>query len=129
MCPHVRRYCAEMPQKQTAGGLAQRVPCKRHIPMTQGVHTSEAFAGRTFAGPAFARSAHAAILVNDDEPTYPALPQNALLYIHGTFLLGVTVLFLSLANWSTEDLLKFAGFLMVALFSSGMRISVPGAAG
>jgi diguanylate cyclase (GGDEF)-like protein/putative nucleotidyltransferase with HDIG domain len=29
-------------------------------------------------------------------------------------------------NWESPDLLKFAGFLLIAIFSSGMRIGVPG---
>jgi diguanylate cyclase (GGDEF)-like protein/putative nucleotidyltransferase with HDIG domain len=63
------------------------------------------------------------------EPTYPALPKKALLYIQATALLGLTVLVLALAGWESPDLLKYGGFLAIGLFSSGMRISVPGVTG
>jgi diguanylate cyclase (GGDEF)-like protein/putative nucleotidyltransferase with HDIG domain len=63
------------------------------------------------------------------EPQYPALPQNALIYIQVTSLLGLIVLGFSLANWDSPDMLKFGGFLTIAILSSGMSISVPGVAG
>jgi diguanylate cyclase (GGDEF)-like protein/putative nucleotidyltransferase with HDIG domain len=43
--------------------------------------------------------------------------------------LGLGVLALEITNWESPDLLKYGGFLMVAIFSSGMRLSVPGVAG
>src|SRR5215469_1481003 len=63
------------------------------------------------------------------EPAYPALPQKALLYIQATTLLALTLFISSLVNWASDDLLKYSGFLVVALFSSGMKISVPGVPG
>ena len=64
-----------------------------------------------------------------NEAQYPALPQNALMYIQATGLLGLIVLGLALANWESPDLLKFGGFLIIAILSSGMSISVPGVNG
>jgi diguanylate cyclase (GGDEF)-like protein/putative nucleotidyltransferase with HDIG domain len=63
------------------------------------------------------------------EPNYPALPQKALLYVQATAVLGFIVLGMALAGWESTDVLKYAGFLTIGLFSSGMRISVPGVTG
>ncbi len=57
------------------------------------------------------------------------LPRGARIYIALTVAVGVAVLGVNLANWESPDLLKFGSFLMVALCSSGMRISVPGITG
>ncbi len=43
--------------------------------------------------------------------------------------LGLGVLVLAGANWESPDLLEYGGLLMVAIFSCGMRLSVPGVAG
>ncbi len=58
-----------------------------------------------------------------------ALPSRARIYITVTAAAGVAVLAMNLVNWESPDLLKFGGFLMVALCSSGMRIRVPGITG
>jgi diguanylate cyclase (GGDEF)-like protein/putative nucleotidyltransferase with HDIG domain len=44
-------------------------------------------------------------------------------------MLGVLVIGSSLASWESADLLKYAGFLLMAVSSSAMRISVPGMPG
>ncbi|MBZ5602176.1 MAG: hypothetical protein LAO79_07720, partial [Acidobacteriia bacterium] len=36
---------------------------------------------------------------------------------------------MAVANWESPDLLKYGGFLIVAICSSGMRLSVPGITG
>jgi diguanylate cyclase (GGDEF)-like protein/putative nucleotidyltransferase with HDIG domain len=64
-----------------------------------------------------------------NEPQYPALPQKALAYIQVTTALGFVVLALAFANWESPDLLKFGGFLTIAILSSGMSINVPGVTG
>jgi diguanylate cyclase (GGDEF)-like protein/putative nucleotidyltransferase with HDIG domain len=43
--------------------------------------------------------------------------------------LGAAALVWASVNWYSPDLLKFAGIVMIALFSIGARISVPGATG
>src|SRR5437870_2794892 len=50
-------------------------------------------------------------------------------FITLTALLGAVVLSRAIARWDSPDLLKYGGFLMVAIFSSGMRISGPGITG
>ncbi len=57
------------------------------------------------------------------------LPNGARIYIGLVAALGIYFLAMSLANWESPDLLKYAGFLLVATVSSGMRISVPGITG
>ncbi len=57
------------------------------------------------------------------------LPLRARKYIGFTSALGLAVLVIAIANWESPDLLKYGGFLAVAIFSSGMRISVPGITG
>lgn len=57
------------------------------------------------------------------------LPTKARSFIGLVTALGVAVFALSCANWESPDLLKFGGFLMVAIFSSGLRIRVPGVTG
>jgi diguanylate cyclase (GGDEF)-like protein/putative nucleotidyltransferase with HDIG domain len=44
-------------------------------------------------------------------------------------MLGFAVLAAALMNWKSPDLLKYGGFLAIAILSSGMRISVPGVTG
>ncbi len=62
-------------------------------------------------------------------PAVDALPTKARVYIALTVALASGVLAWNLSNWESPDLLKFGSFLMVAIFSSGMRISVPGITG
>jgi len=50
-------------------------------------------------------------------------------YFTVTAFLGGLVLSMAALNWESTDLLKFGGFLMIAVFSSGMRISIPGITG
>ncbi len=63
------------------------------------------------------------------EPKYPALPHSVMMCIQITAVTGLIVLALSLANWESPDLLKYAAFLTVAIFSSGAAINVSNAAG
>jgi diguanylate cyclase (GGDEF)-like protein/putative nucleotidyltransferase with HDIG domain len=64
------------------------------------------------------------------EPALPLhdhpLPRKAHRYFTVTGLLGAAVIVMASLNWESPDLLKFAGFLLIAIFSSGMRIGVPG---
>src|SRR5277367_5498209 len=62
-------------------------------------------------------------------PDFQALPSRARVYIGLTAALGVIVLIVAAASWESPDLLKYSAFLLVAVFSSGMRLSVPGVAG
>src|ERR1700691_4890059 len=57
------------------------------------------------------------------------LPPKARVFIGVVTALGIAVLALSCMNWESPDLLKYGGFLMVAIFSSGLRIRVPGVTG
>src|SRR5712691_1171238 len=50
-------------------------------------------------------------------------------YFTLTAFLGGLVLSMAALNWESTDLLKFGGFLMIAVFSSGMRISISGITG
>ncbi len=63
------------------------------------------------------------------EPIFKPLAAKVRLFVLITGILGVSVIGSSLANWESADLLKYAGFLLMAVFSSGMRISVPGMPG
>jgi hypothetical protein len=56
-------------------------------------------------------------------------PAKARTYIAIIVVLGLVVLAQAAMNWESPDLLKFGGFLMVAVFSSGMRLNVPGVNG
>ncbi|PYT10813.1 MAG: hypothetical protein DMG59_27925, partial [Acidobacteria bacterium] len=60
--------------------------------------------------------------------TRPLTPK-ARRFITLTALLGAVVLSRTIARWDSPDLLKYGGFLMVAIFSSGIRISGPGITG
>ncbi|MGD1096951.1 MAG: HD domain-containing phosphohydrolase [Bryobacteraceae bacterium] len=62
-------------------------------------------------------------------PVSTPLSPRARTYIGLTTVLGLIVLGLAVFNWQSPDLLKFGCFLMVAIFSCGMRISVPGITG
>jgi diguanylate cyclase (GGDEF)-like protein/putative nucleotidyltransferase with HDIG domain len=57
------------------------------------------------------------------------LPAKARAFIGLMMAFGLGVLALASANWESPDLLKYGGFLMVAIFSSGMQLSVPGVTG
>ncbi len=57
------------------------------------------------------------------------LPSSARKYIGLTALLGIYVVATAIVHWESPDLLKYGGFLMVAIFSCGMRIGVPGIKG
>ena len=62
-------------------------------------------------------------------PATKPLPSTARKYVAVTALLGTIVLATAIFHWESPDLLKYCGFLMVAIFSAGMRISVPGIRG
>jgi diguanylate cyclase (GGDEF)-like protein/putative nucleotidyltransferase with HDIG domain len=57
------------------------------------------------------------------------LPAKARNYIGVTTLVGAAVVCMALARWESQDLVKFASFLLVAILSCGMRIRVPGITG
>jgi diguanylate cyclase (GGDEF)-like protein/putative nucleotidyltransferase with HDIG domain len=57
------------------------------------------------------------------------LPRKARLYIAATTFLGALSFFSAMAAWESPDFFKYAGFLLVAIASSGMRIRVPGITG
>jgi len=57
------------------------------------------------------------------------LPSKARLFIALITAVGIGVVSVSCANWESPDLLKYGSFLMVAIFSSGLRIRVPGITG
>jgi len=59
----------------------------------------------------------------------PSLSPVAWLYIALMTGLGATVLWAAAMNWETPDLMKFAGFLLIAVLCSGMRIKMPGLTG
>ena|SRR5579871_2553952 len=63
------------------------------------------------------------------EPLYPELPPKAILYIRAMAVLGMAVMVMAVVHWSSPDLLKYAGFLSIAILASGMRINVPGITG
>src|SRR5579884_1309001 len=60
---------------------------------------------------------------------YPALSQGAMRCVQAMASIGFVVLLESLINWQSPDLLKYAAFLTVAVFSSGVPIEVPGVSG
>src|SRR5258708_30834566 len=53
----------------------------------------------------------------------------ARLYLGLIAVLGAAVIFTSITSWESPDLLKFGGYLLVAICSSGLRIPVPGVNG
>lgn len=59
----------------------------------------------------------------------PAVPIGARRLAIVAALAGAVVLILAIVNWESPDLYKFAGFLGVAVFSSGMHLAVPGVRG
>jgi diguanylate cyclase (GGDEF)-like protein/putative nucleotidyltransferase with HDIG domain len=56
------------------------------------------------------------------KPMHPALPRGVMLCVQAAAVSGLIVLAGSLANWESMDLLKYAAFLTVAIFSSGAMI-------
>jgi diguanylate cyclase (GGDEF)-like protein/putative nucleotidyltransferase with HDIG domain len=63
------------------------------------------------------------------EPILKPLASKVKLFVVITGILGSSVVATSILGWESVDLLKYAGFLLMAIFSSGMRISVPGMPG
>ncbi|HEV1288188.1 MAG TPA: HD domain-containing phosphohydrolase, partial [Bryobacteraceae bacterium] len=63
------------------------------------------------------------------EPIFKPLAPKVRLFVSITGILGSIVVATSLAGWESADLLKYTGFLLMALASSGMRIRVPGMPG
>jgi diguanylate cyclase (GGDEF)-like protein/putative nucleotidyltransferase with HDIG domain len=59
-------------------------------------------------------------------PETEPLPVRARIYIGLTAALALYALATTAANWDSPDLFEYGGFLLMALCSSGMRISVPG---
>ncbi len=57
------------------------------------------------------------------------LPTKALALIALVVLLGAAALGLAVTGWESPDLIKFVGFLTVALFTVGTKIAIPGPAG
>ena len=62
-------------------------------------------------------------------PIFKPLAAKVRLFVMITGIFGVLVFCTSLASWESADVLKYAGFLLMAVFSSGMRVSVPGMPG
>src|SRR5580698_8213628 len=62
-------------------------------------------------------------------PIFKPLAAKVRLFVMITGIFGVLVFCTSLASWESADLLKYLGFLLMAVFSSGMRVSVPGMPG
>lgn len=54
------------------------------------------------------------------------LPGTVRGYIAGLSLAGAIALAMAVAGWDCPDLLKFAGFLAVAILSAGIQFNVPG---
>ncbi len=63
------------------------------------------------------------------EPAARPLAGKLRLFILITGILGGVVIMSSLASWESGDVLKYACFLLMAVLSSGMRVSVPGMPG
>jgi diguanylate cyclase (GGDEF)-like protein/putative nucleotidyltransferase with HDIG domain len=63
------------------------------------------------------------------EPIFKPLAAKARLLVLITGILGMFVIASSMIGWESADLLKYTGFLLTAVFSSRMRISVPGMPG
>ena len=63
------------------------------------------------------------------EPAARPLAGKLRLFILITGILGGVVILSSLASWESGDVLKYACFLLMAVLSSGMRVSVPGMPG
>ena len=63
------------------------------------------------------------------ETTLQPLAPKVRLFVAITGFLGIVVLALAIAEWESADLVKYTGFLLMAVCCSGMRISVPGMPG
>src|SRR5271155_5589669 len=63
------------------------------------------------------------------EPIFKPLEAKVRLFVMITGILGSFVIAMSLAGWESADLVKYTGFLLMALAWSKMRISVPGMPG
>jgi diguanylate cyclase (GGDEF)-like protein/putative nucleotidyltransferase with HDIG domain len=63
------------------------------------------------------------------EPIFKPLAAKVRLFVFIIGILGSFVVTTSLVNWSSADMVKYLGFLLMAICSSGMRISVPGMPG
>src|ERR1700692_1270215 len=63
------------------------------------------------------------------EPIFQPRVAKVRLFVLIIGILGTLVVAHSIAAWESTDLLKYAGFLLMAVFCSSMRISVPGMAG
>jgi diguanylate cyclase (GGDEF)-like protein/putative nucleotidyltransferase with HDIG domain len=62
---------------------------------------------------------------HEPEPIFKPLAAKVRLFVLIVGILGAFVVGSSLASWESADLLKYTGFLLMAIFSSRMRISVP----
>jgi len=60
---------------------------------------------------------------------FDRLTTKARIYVGVIMALGLVVLALAVTRWESPDLVKYGGFLMVAVFSAGMRLKVPGVTG
>src|SRR5579871_1624120 len=63
------------------------------------------------------------------ESTLKPLGPKVRLFVGITGFLGIVVLALAIGGWESADLVKYCGFLLMAVCCSGMRISVPGMPG
>jgi diguanylate cyclase (GGDEF)-like protein/putative nucleotidyltransferase with HDIG domain len=63
------------------------------------------------------------------EPIFKPLAAKVRLFVLIVGILGILVVATSIATWESADLLKYTGFLLMAVCSSGMRISIPGMPG
>ncbi|HTS75854.1 MAG TPA: HD domain-containing protein, partial [Bryobacteraceae bacterium] len=63
------------------------------------------------------------------EAAKQSLPRKARAYALITAALAAVVLARALWNWESPDLFKYAGFLLAAIATSGMRIRIPGITG
>ncbi|MEQ1885828.1 MAG: HD domain-containing phosphohydrolase [Bryobacteraceae bacterium] len=57
------------------------------------------------------------------------MPARAALVVGLFAVSGIGAAFMAVANWESQDMIKFASFLLVAMFFSGMRFRVPGVMG
>jgi diguanylate cyclase (GGDEF)-like protein/putative nucleotidyltransferase with HDIG domain len=63
------------------------------------------------------------------ETTDLPLTRAGRLYLLLIGALGFSTLFFAVADWESPNLLKYAGYLTIAVLSSGLRITVPGVTG
>jgi len=55
-----------------------------------------------------------------------SMPKRAILFVVASAACGTTVLAHSLWHWQSEDLLKFACYLVIAMLASTMKVRLPG---